>query len=246
MNKEKVLVVVPAFNEEEIVSRVLTQVLDAGWPVLVINDGSRDQTATVCRRMGVDVLDLPINLGVGGALRAGFKYAVEKNYEAVVQIDADGQHPVDLIGELVSHAQIEGAHLVVGSRFLSGGTTMTVSKIRRMAMWILAATASRASKMNITDATSGFRIITQPLLSEFSTNFASNYLGDTYEAIIAAGRAGYRVREIPAPLSPRLLGESTASTSQAFLLTIKCGFVYFFHFHLRIRKYKKSQTHLGR
>lgn len=246
MNKEDVLVVVPAFNEEANVSHVLSQVLNAGWPVLVINDGSIDQTAAVCRSMGVNVLDLPINLGVGGALRAGFKYAVVNKFKAVVQIDADGQHPVELIGALVEHACSENAHLVIGSRFLSKNTTMTVSRSRKIAMWVLAVTASHATNSKITDATSGFRIITEPLLSEFSVSFASNYLGDTYEAIIAAGRAGYKVREIPAPLSPRLLGESTASTSQAFLLTLKCGFVYFFHFHLRIGKYKKLQPHLGR
>jgi glycosyltransferase involved in cell wall biosynthesis len=240
--KEKVLVIIPAFNEEEIISHVLTQVLNAGWPVLVVNDGSTDNTATMCRNMGVKVLDLPINLGVGGALRAGFKYAVENKFEAVVQIDADGQHPVDAIGSLVDCAYKENAHLVIGSRFLSDSTTMTVSKSRKIAMWILATTASRATKNKITDATSGFRVISQPLLSEFSMNFASNYLGDTYEAIISAGRAGYQVQEIPAPLGPRLKGESTASTSQAFLLTIKCGFVYLFHFHLRIGKYVEPHT----
>jgi glycosyltransferase involved in cell wall biosynthesis len=244
VNKENVLVVIPAFNEQANVSYVLTQVLNAGWPVLVINDGSTDQTAAICRSMRVNVLDLPINLGVGGALRAGFRYAVENNYQAVVQIDADGQHPVDLIGSLVEYAQKEKTHLVIGSRFLSESTTMTVSRSRKIAMWILATTASRAAGSKITDATSGFRIITQPLLSEFSVNFASNYLGDTYEAIIAAGRAGYRVREIPAPLSPRLLGESTASTRQAFLLTLKCGFVYLFHFHLRIGKYHELHMRL--
>lgn len=244
MNKEKVLVVIPAFNEEANISHVLSEVLNAQWAVLVINDGSTDQTSAMCHSMGVKVLDLPINLGVGGALRAGFKYAVKNDFEAVVQIDADGQHPVDLIDSLVEGINNESAHLVIGSRFLSNDTTMTVSRTRKIAMWVLASTASRATKSKITDATSGFRIITQPLLSEFSVNFASNYLGDTYEAIIAAGRAGYRVREIPAPLAPRLLGESTASTSQAFLLTLKCGFVYLFHFHLRIAKYHEPHISL--
>ncbi len=245
MNNDNVLVVIPAFNEAANISNVLTEVINAHWPLLVINDGSTDQTAAICRSMSVSVLNLPINLGVGGALRAGFKYAVEHNYQAVVQIDADGQHPVNLIGSLVEHAQKEDAHLVVGSRFLSENTTMTISHIRKIAMRILATTASRASRVKITDATSGFRIITEPLLTEFSVNFASNYLGDTYEAIVAAGRAGYRVREIPAPISPRLIGESTASTRQAFLLTLKCCFVYLFHFHLRIGKCDDSHMRLG-
>lgn len=245
LTKENVLVVIPAFNEEANIAHVLSKALGTGWPLLVINDGSTDQTVEICRTMGARVLDLPINLGVGGALRAGFKYAVKNNYEAVVQIDADGQHPIELIELLVRYANDEKAHLVIGSRFLSETTTMTVSKTKKIAMWFLASSASYASKSKITDATSGFRIITQPLLSEFSVNFASNYLGDTYEAIIAAGRAGYRVREIPAPIGPRLEGKSTASTSRAFALTLKCGFVYLFHFHLRLRKYVEETQRLG-
>lgn len=245
MNKQDILVIIPAFNEEKNIPHVLSQVSDEGWHVLVINDGSVDRTAAICRDMGVPVLDLPINLGVGGALRAGFKYAVRNGFQAVVQLDADGQHPVNAIGQLVEYADKEKAHLVVGSRFLSDSTTMTLSRSRKIAMRILASTASHSIKNRVTDATSGFRIITQPLLSEFSEKFASNYLGDTYEAIIAAGRAGYRVREIPTPMGPRAFGQSSASTSLAFVLTLKCVFVYLFHFHLRLRRYVEETQRLG-
>ena len=131
---------------------------------------------------------------------------------------------------------------MIGSRSLSLETTMEISKIRKVAMWILAATASRAVGTRITDATSGFRVIVEPLLSEFSENFASNYLGDTYEAVIAAGRAGYIVREVPAQMGPRLVGESTASSGKAFALTVRCGFVYLLHLHLRLRKRVTDST----
>lgn len=234
MNKADVLVIIPAFNEEKNILHVLEQVLQDGWDVLVVNDGSTDHTAEYCRHQGVKVLDLPVNLGVGGALRAGFKFAVQNGYEAVVQLDADGQHPVSSIEQLLQSASNEKAHLVIGSRFLSEASTMKIPKSRKIAMWVLASTASRATNSRITDATSGFRIITKPLLAEFSENFAYNYLGDTYEAILAAGRAGYVVREIPAPIGPRLAGESSATRNQAFVLTVKCLFVFLFHFHLRL------------
>jgi glycosyltransferase involved in cell wall biosynthesis len=232
------LVVVPALNEESSLASVIAEIKSCGYEVLVINDGSTDGTADVARASGARLLDLPINLGVGGALRAGFKYACERNFQAVVQVDADGQHPADEIVHLLSEANASGAHLVIGSRFLSDGTSMEVGRIRRFVMRLLARSASNATQSPITDATSGFRIIQQPLLTEFSRTFAVNYLGDTYEALIAAGRAGYVVREIPAALRPRLNGKSTASIAQAVSFTLKGLAVTALRIHPRIRNHQ--------
>ena len=234
------LVVVPAFNEESSLASVIAEIRSCGFEVLVINDGSTDNTVDVARMSGARILDLPINLGVGGALRAGFKYACERNFQAVVQVDADGQHPADEIVHLLDEANASGAHLVIGSRFLSSGTSMEVGRVRRFVMRLLAKSASNATQSPITDATSGFRIIQQPLLTEFSRTFAVNYLGDTYEALIAAGRAGYVVREIPAALRPRQNGESTASLVQAVTFTLKGLAVTALHIHPRIRTLSKS------
>ena len=234
------LVVVPAFNEESSLASVIAEIRSRGYEVLVINDGSTDNTVDVARMSGARILDLPINLGVGGALRAGFKYACERNFQAVVQVDADGQHPADEIVHLLDEANASGAHLVIGSRFLSSETSMDVGRVRRFVMRLLAKSASNATQSSITDATSGFRIIQQPLLTEFSRTFAVNYLGDTYEALIAAGRAGYMVREIPAALRPRQNGESTASLVQAVTFTLKGLAVTALHIHPRIRTLSKS------
>lgn len=234
------LVVVPAFNEESSLASVIAEIRSCGYEVLVINDGSTDNTVDVARMSGARILDLPINLGVGGALRAGFKYACERNFQAVVQVDADGQHPADEIVHLLDEANASGAHLVIGSRFLSADTSMKVGRVRRFVMRLLARSATKATQSPITDATSGFRIIQQPLLTEFSRTFAVNYLGDTYEALIAAGRAGYMVREIPAALKPRLNGESTASLLQAVTFTLKGLAVTALHIHPRIRTLSKS------
>jgi glycosyltransferase involved in cell wall biosynthesis len=100
--KSSVLVVIPAFNEEGAIGGVLEKLRETNQTVLVVSDGSTDSTARIAREFGVQLLDLPYNLGVGGALRAGFKYAVAYNYEAVVQIDADGQHPVVAIDQLIA------------------------------------------------------------------------------------------------------------------------------------------------
>jgi glycosyltransferase involved in cell wall biosynthesis len=234
------LVVVPALNEESSLASVIAEIKSCGYQVLVINDGSTDGTADVARASGAWLLDLPINLGVGGALRAGFKYACERNFQAVVQVDADGQHPADEIVHLLNEANTSGAHLVIGSRFLSDGTSMEVGRVRRFVMRLLARSATNATQSPITDATSGFRIIQQPLLTEFSRTFAVNYLGDTYEALIAAGRAGYVVREIPAALRPRQNGESTASLVQAVTFTLKGLAVTALHIHPRIRTLSKN------
>jgi hypothetical protein len=156
----------------------------------------------------------------------------------VVQVDADGQHPADEIVHLLNEANTSGAHLVIGSRFLSDGTSMEVGRVRRFVMRLLARSATNATQSPITDATSGFRIIQQPLLTEFSRTFAVNYLGDTYEALIAAGRAGYVVREIPAALRPRLNGKSTASIAQAVSFTLKGLAVTALRIHPRIRNHQ--------
>ena len=221
LDKSNVLVMVPALNEEASVGQVLADLQDNGFHVLLISDGSLDETANIGRRVGVKVLELPINLGVGGALRAGFKFAVLRGYRAVVQVDADGQHPVEEIENLIRATNEQDAHMVIGSRFLMDEMTMEVSGIRRLAMRVLSRTASSATGTSITDSTSGFRLIQQPLLGEFAQQFANNYLGDTYESVISAGRGNYKVVEIPAGLLPREHGESTASTGSAVKFTLK-------------------------
>jgi len=234
LTKQNVLVVVPAFNEAESIGEVLASLKHHGYKIVVVNDGSIDATADTARANKVAVLDLAVNLGVGGALRAGFQYACMHRYEAVVQVDADGQHPVDHIEKLIDAANEFEADMVIGSRFSPIMHSMHVGGIRRLTMRVLAWSASRAAKCPITDSTSGFRLIRQPLLGRFSRVFASNYLGDTYEAIIAAGRTGFVVREITAPIQDRKIGESSSSTIQSFLQTVKVFTVAILQLHTRI------------
>jgi glycosyltransferase involved in cell wall biosynthesis len=234
LSPDNVLVLMPAFNEERSIASVIAELLNHGYQVLVVDDGSQDRTREVARTAGARVLPLPINLGVGGALRAGFKLASREGFEAVVQVDADGQHPVEEIADLIDAANGSDAHMVIGSRFVSEATTMSVGLLRRNVMRVLAASASRATGVLVTDATSGFRLIRRPLLGRYAAQFPTNYLGDTYEALVSAGRAGFRVIEIPAGLKPRAVGQSSASVAQSVKFTLKGIGVAALRIHTRL------------
>lgn len=240
LSKKNVLVIVPAYNEEESITAVLANLLENNYHVLVVDDGSEDQTRLITQKVGVDVLTLPFNLGVGGALRAGFKFAVRQNYRAVVQVDADGQHDISQIVDLINHANEFGAHLVLGSRFQRADKSMRVPIIRRQVMRLLSTLASRATGTQITDATSGFRLIQEPLLSEFAKVFPIYYLGDTYEALMSAGKAGFTVREIPTIIVNRTHGTSSASTLQSIRFIFKSVVVAGVGIHARINNHVKN------
>lgn len=237
LDQSRVLVVIPALNEAATIAGVVRKVREAGYSVAVVSDGSTDATATVASAAGANVLQLPINLGVGGALRSGFRHAIQEGFDAIVQIDADDQHPVHEIQRLVDVANETGAHLIIGSRFTSQDATLEVSLLRRLVMGVLARSASRAARTKITDATSGFRLIRRPLLEQFAASFPSYYLGDTYEALVSAGRAGYKIREIPAALRPRVNGESSANARQATQFTLKSLALVLLRIHFPIEPY---------
>jgi glycosyltransferase involved in cell wall biosynthesis len=208
----KILVVIPALNEEATVSKVVAAVRELGYPALVVADGSLDRTAEVARAAGALVLRLPVNLGVGGALRCGFRYAVTHDFQVVVQCDADGQHDPAQIATLLAAMQEHNADLVVGSRFASGVPAYDTGLVRRTAMRRLAGMASRRTGVALTDATSGFRAIGGDLLRSFASTYPAEYLGDTIESLARAGRTGYRVVEVPVEMRRREAGVSSASS----------------------------------
>jgi glycosyltransferase involved in cell wall biosynthesis len=232
--REKPLVLIPALNEEATIRDVVSEVIDHGFDVVVINDGSGDKTAEFARAAGAIVLNLRVNLGVGGALRCGFRYAVNNGYHAVVQCDADGQHPISHIQKLIDISNQSTCHLVIGSRFRYEEILMSMPRHRRFAMWLLGLIASRACRTKITDSTSGFRLISEPLLSQFAKNFPSHFLGDTFEANVVAGRAGYKVKEVAAPISDRKAGVSSTGSGRSIILIARSILVVVFNLHFNI------------
>ena len=233
-----VLVVIPAFNESKSIGQVVDQVVTFGFQTLVVDDGSIDQTADVARQHGAHVVSLPLNSGVGGALRCGFRYAVENGFAAVIQCDADGQHLPNHLSDLVDAANRTNTHMMIGSRFGSENTTHDPSLLRRFAMLTLSKVAQHATKHKITDSTSGFRLIRQPLLGELALHLPAYYLGDTFEAVVVAGRAGYHIEEIGVAMAPRLHGTSSSGNFRSIVLIGKVLTTVLLGIHFRLRRLK--------
>jgi glycosyltransferase involved in cell wall biosynthesis len=199
------LVIIPAYNEEDALPGVLEELRTRApqLDVVVVDDGSRDHTAAVAAAGGAVVLELPFNLGIGGALRCGFKYAVECGYERAVQFDADGQHDADEIPALFA-ALDAGADMVVGSRFASD-TGYEIGRTRQGAMGMLRLGVRLLSGRRFTDTSSGFRAFRRPVLEFFATTYPLDYM-DSVEALILACRAGFDVIEVPANMRARSAG----------------------------------------
>jgi len=203
-------VLMPALNESATFRSVVHETQALGFDVCVIDDGSTDNTSTEALETGCSVLRVPVNLGVGGALRCGFRWALSKGYDVVVQLDADGQHSPADVSSLLRAMADSGAHMVIGSRFTDGSGNYDVGRIRRVAMQVLSRRAERMTGVLIRDSTSGFRAIRRPLLDLFATDYPVEYLGDTVEALIEAGRAGAKVVEFPVTMAPRTHGKASA------------------------------------
>ncbi len=150
-----VLVVIPAYNEHDCIAAVVDEVRGAGFDCLVVDDASRDDTADIARAHGAAVVQLPINLGVGGALRTGFRYAVDHDCTTVVQVDADGQHVADHIRHLLAALDEQSLDMVVGSRF-AGDNGYRMTFVRRLCVRVLSSVIRRTGKARISDPTSGF------------------------------------------------------------------------------------------
>lgn len=209
----KLLVAIPALNEEASIKSVINLVksdLPYATP-LVIDDGSTDNTADFAKQAGAEVISLPFNVGVGGAVRVAFKYAFENAYTHVLQIDADGQHLPSEAKQLIDKSTSNS--VVVGSRFASKNNSYEVSGGRRIAMLLLAFITSKICKTKLTDVTSGFRIASGDVIKLFAREYPREYLGDTVESLIIAHRAGFEVHEVQVTMKAREHG----SPSQNFL-----------------------------
>jgi glycosyltransferase involved in cell wall biosynthesis len=211
----RTLVAIPALNEEATIAAVVHEVRSAvpAATVLVVDDGSVDGTATLAREAGARVLTLPFNVGVGGAMRTAFLYAQRNHFDAVVQVDADGQHVAAHIPDLL--AGLDEASVVIGSRF--GDGHYPVRGPRRWAMALLASALGRACRTHLTDTTSGFRAADRRAIALFARHYPAEYLGDTVESLVIAARSGLRVREVPVTMRSRQGGAASQSPVRASL-----------------------------
>lgn len=210
----RTLVAIPAFNEATTIGTVIADVRRvAPWAhVLVIDDGSDDDTRGAAERAGARVIQMPFNVGVGGAMRTAFLFAQRNGFDVVVQVDADGQHVADHIPSLI--AALDGASVAVGARFSDG---YEVHGPRRWAMRALAIALSRVCGATLTDTTSGFRSADRRAIALFAQHYPAEYLGDTVESLVLAARAGLVVTEVPVRMRPRQGGRPSQSAGQSVL-----------------------------
>jgi glycosyltransferase involved in cell wall biosynthesis len=207
------LVVIPAFNEEKSISNVIrdirTHIPQAS--ILVVDDGSHDATSEVAESESVNVVSLPFNVGVGGALRVGFLYAHRNSFSQVLQIDADGQHKASEAKFLLDSS--EGCDIVIGSRFAESTKNYSASFLRKLAIRWLSFLISKICRTKLTDVTSGFRLSSSSAIELFMKEYPVEYLGDTVESLVIAHKAGLSIKEVPVQMSQREFG----SPSQNFV-----------------------------
>ncbi|MFD6164899.1 glycosyltransferase family 2 protein [Oerskovia sp. NPDC060287] len=215
---ERLLIILPAWNEQEALPGVLDELhsLLPTADLLVVNDGSTDATARVARRGSTMVLDLPLNLGVGGAMRAGYKFARIHGYDVAVQLDADGQHDPADVPQLVRAMREGEADVVIGARFAGEGT-YSVRGPRRWAMKLLSISLSKVAGTRLTDTTSGFKASNRRAIDLFSRDYPAEYLGDTIESLVIAARSGLTIRQVGVTMRPRAGGTPSHNPAKAAL-----------------------------
>lgn len=204
----------PALNEEASIADVVREVRSSlpECVCLVVDDGSSDRTAELASYAGAVVARLPFNLGVGGAMRFGFRHARAHGFDSVVQIDADGQHDPSAVRALL--AGLADADLVIGARFAGTGD-YRVRGPRRWAMRLLANVISRLARTPLTDTTSGFRAAGPRAVALFAEEYPAEYLGDTVESLVIATRAGLVVRQLPVAMRARAAGAPSQNAVRA-------------------------------
>ena len=214
------MAIVPAYNEEGSVGRVIAELrrFDPGFDIVVVDDGSHDRTAYVAADCGAHVLRLPFNLGIGGAMQTGFRYAFEHGYDIAVQCDGDGQHDPTELPKILAPVVAGEADLVVGSRF-TGESAFRSTPLRRVGIRLFAWTVSRLVRQRITDPTSGFRAVGRRGIALFAADYPHDY--PEVEATVMVAKARLRLLEVPAVLRERTTGRSSINAASSVYYMVK-------------------------
>jgi glycosyltransferase involved in cell wall biosynthesis len=204
----KQLAIVPAYNEQGAIGAVVDEILafDASFDVLVVDDASHDRTAETARAHGAHVVTLPFNLGIGGAVQTGFRYAAYKGYELAVRVDGDGQHDPAELRSLIAAVVGGETDICVGSRF-AGADSYRSSRSRRVGIRILARTMSLLIGQRVTDTTSGFQVLNRRAIELFADDYPHDY--PEVEATLMVHKNGLRLTELPVQMRERSAGQSS-------------------------------------
>ncbi len=216
----RVLIIIPAFNEEGNIKSVIKSIREASldFDIIVINDCSTDDTETVAKSLNVDVISLPLNLGIGGAVQTGFQYAYNNNYDIAIQIDGDGQHNPKYIKELIGPLSKGDADVVNGSRFIDKKGFQS-KFFRRLGIRFFQLLINILVRCNITDSTSGFRAYNAKAIELLKDRYPIDF--PEPEAIIILKKRKFRIIEVPVEMENRTAGISSISTFKSIYYMVK-------------------------
>ena len=216
----KKLVIIPAYNEEASIVNTVQDILDhaPGFDYVVINDCSKDRTLQRCRENGLNVIDLPVNLGIGGGIQTGYRYAVEHGYDVAVQFDGDGQHDASYLQAMADRLERDDLDMVIGSRFIENEGFQSTG-LRRFGINFFKFLIRLLYGGTITDATSGMRMCSRRVMEEFSMDYPQDY--PEPETVARLLRKKYKVQEIPVVLRERSAGTSSINPAKSVYYMIK-------------------------
>lgn len=216
----KKLVIIPAYNEEKSILGTVRDVLEhaPGFDYVVVNDCSTDGTFRVCRENGLNMLNLPVNLGIGGAIQTGYRYAEEQGYDLAVQFDGDGQHDARFLPQMADKLESEGLDMVIGSRFIENEGFQSTG-LRRVGIRFFTALIKALYGATITDATSGMRMCTREVFKQFARDYPQDY--PEPETVARLLRQKRKVAEVPVVMRRRREGKSSINPGKSVYYMIK-------------------------
>lgn len=221
----KILVIIPAYNEEESIAPTIHHLKrTCQYDYIIVNDGSTDKTAQILEENQFHHLSLPVNLGIGGAVQTGYKYAYRNNYDYAIQLDADGQHNPNDLEKLVSEIKQTGYDMVIGSRFVSR-TNYKGSFFRRVGIYYFHLMLKWIAKITITDPTSGYRIVNKRVIKEFANDYPIDY--PEVEVLVRLATKEYKIKEIKVEMNERQGGQSSITVFKSLYYMIKVTFFSF-------------------
>ena len=222
----KNIIIIPAYNESGNIENTVKDIVENahGFDYLIVNDCSKDNTLDICRENHFNYINLPINLGIGGAVQAGYRYAYYHGYDTAVQFDGDGQHDAAYLSKLLEVIEKDEADMVIGSRFIENEGFQS-SGLRRVGIRYFTRLIKLLTRETITDPTSGMRMVNRKLLKEFTESYPKDY--PEPESAVTILKRGYRVKEIPVQMRSRAEGESSISMGKSVYYMIKVSLAIF-------------------
>lgn len=216
----KKLIIIPAYNESANIEKTVRDIEEnaKGFDYVIINDCSTDNTREICEAKGFNIVNLPINLGIGGAVQTGYQYAVRYGYELAVQVDGDGQHDPQFLKQMADYMENHDVDMVIGSRFIEKEGFQS-SFMRRVGITYFTGLIKLCTGKKITDPTSGLRMAGRRVIRMFADSYPKDY--PEPESVVSALRKGYRVDEIPVVMRARQGGESSITMKKSVYYMIK-------------------------